>query len=216
MATRSQANDPIVNAMSVDVEDYYHVSALAPVVPRAEWPRMESRVCANTARLLSLFSEQAVRATFFVLGRVAERHPDLVRQIAAGGHEIASHGFDHRLVYDQTPDAFRDDIRRAKRLLEDLASVPVVGYRAPSYSITNRSLWALDVLVEEGYEYDSSIFPIHHDRYGIPGSPRHAHVLSREAGALVELPPSTVRIGSTNLPVAGSGYFRILPYWWTR
>jgi len=216
MATRSPANDPIVNAMSVDVEDYYHVSALAPVVPRAEWPRMESRVCANTARLLSLFSEQAVRATFFVLGRVAERHPDLVRQIAAGGHEIASHGFDHRLVYDQTPDAFRDDIRRAKRMLEDLAGVPVVGYRAPSYSITSRSLWALDVLVEEGYEYDSSIFPIHHDRYGIPGSPRHAHVLSREAGALVELPPSTVRIGSTNLPVAGGGYFRILPYWWTR
>jgi polysaccharide deacetylase family protein (PEP-CTERM system associated) len=216
MATGSPANDPIVNAMSVDVEDYYHVSALAPVVPRAEWPRMESRVCANTARLLSLFNEHAVRATFFVLGRVGERHPDLVRQIAAGGHEIASHGFDHRLVYDQTPDAFRDDIRRAKRLLEDLAGVPVVGYRAPSYSITSRSLWALDVLVEEGYEYDSSIFPIHHDRYGIPGSPRHAHVLSREAGALIELPPSTVRIGSTNLPVAGGGYFRILPYWWTR
>jgi polysaccharide deacetylase family protein (PEP-CTERM system associated) len=216
MATRRPASDPIVNAMSVDVEDYYHVSALAPVVARAEWPRMESRVCASTTRLLALFEAHAVRATFFVLGRVAERHPDLVRQIAAGGHEIASHGFDHRLVYDQTPDAFRDDIRRAKRLLEDLAGVRVVGYRAPSYSITARSLWALDVLVEEGYEYDSSIFPIHHDRYGMPGSPRHAHVLSREAGALVELPPSTVRIGSTNLPVAGGGYFRILPYWWTR
>jgi polysaccharide deacetylase family protein (PEP-CTERM system associated) len=215
MATPA-ATDPIVNAMSVDVEDYYHVSALAPVVSRADWPRMESRVVSNTARLLALFEEHGVRATCFVLGRVAERHPDLVRQIAAGGHEIASHGFDHQLVYDQTPDAFREDVRRAKRLLEDLAGASVVGYRAPSYSITARSLWALDVLVEEGYEYDSSIFPIHHDRYGIPESPRHAHVLTRQAGSIVELPPSTVRVGSTNLPVAGGGYFRILPYWWTR
>ena len=202
--------------MSIDVEDYFHVSVFDGMVPRNEWARMESRVVANTTRILDLFDEFKVRSTFFVLGWVGERHPDLVRSIAQRGHEVASHGYAHRLVYDQTRSAFRDDVRRAKQLLEDACGRPIVGYRAPSYSITPRSLWALDVLLEEGYEYDSSIFPIRHDRYGIPVSARRPYVIDRRIGSLVELPGSTTRLGPLNLPVAGGGYFRILPYWWTR
>jgi polysaccharide deacetylase family protein (PEP-CTERM system associated) len=129
---------------------------------------------------------------------------------------LASHGYSHRLIYDQTPEAFREDVRRAKRTIEDLSGQAVRGYRAPSYSVTRRSLWALDVLLEEGYTYDASIFPIRHDRYGIPGAPRHPHVLHRAAGSLIEAPPSTIRLGATNLPVAGGGYFRLLPYRWTQ
>ena len=158
----------VLNAMTVDVEDYFHVSVFDGVLPRQEWQDLESRVCANTDRLLALFDEAGVSATFFVLGWVAERFPALVRRIADQGHEVASHGHEHRLVYDQTPRAFRADVGRAKRLLEDLTGMPVLGFRAPSYSITPRSLWALDVLIEEGHVYDTSIFPIHHDRYGIP------------------------------------------------
>jgi len=206
----------VVNAMTVDVEDYFHVSVFDGTLPRHEWARLESRVCANTERLLEIFEEADTRATFFVLGWVAERHPDLVRRIAALGHEIASHGYAHRLVYDQTADAFRQDVRRAKTLLEDAGGCPVLGYRAPSYSITPRSLWALDILIDEGYAYDTSIFPIRHDRYGIPVSARHAYVLERPAGRLIEVPASTARIGPLNLPIAGGGYFRILPYAWTR
>jgi polysaccharide deacetylase family protein (PEP-CTERM system associated) len=173
-------------------------------------------VCANTERLLELFDSYEVKGTFFVLGWVAERHPQLVQRIAAAGHEVASHGYNHRLVYDQTPKAFRDDVRRAKALLESAGGRPVLGYRAPSYSITPRSLWALDILIEEGYRYDSSIFPIRHDRYGIPVSPRHAYLLERPIGVLIEAPGSTTRVGSFNLPIGGGGYFRILPYEWTR
>lgn len=206
----------VVNAMSVDVEDYFHVSAFDGVVPRSRWTAMESRVTANTGRLLDIFAEHGVRSTFFILGCVGERHPELVRTIASHGHEIASHGYAHRLVYDQTPASFRDDVRRAKALLEDASGRPVRGYRAPSYSITPRSLWALDVLLEEGYEYDSSIFPIRHDRYGIPVSDRHPYRIHRPEGTLTEVPGSTARLGPLNLPVAGGGYFRILPYWWTR
>jgi polysaccharide deacetylase family protein (PEP-CTERM system associated) len=201
--------------MSVDVEDYFHVSVFDGIVPRSAWSDMESRVCANTDRLLDIFDEYGVRSTFFILGWVAERHPDLVRRIASRGHEIASHGYAHRLVYDQTPTAFRVDVRRAKELLEDAAGCPVLGYRAPSYSITPRSLWALDILIEEGYSYDASIFPIRHDRYGIPISPREPFPIERPAGTLTEVPGSTVRVGPLNLPVAGGGYFRILPYRWT-
>jgi polysaccharide deacetylase family protein (PEP-CTERM system associated) len=207
---------PVINAMTIDVEDYFQVSAFDDVVPRSAWDGMESRVVRNTHRLLDLFSEEGVTGTFFVLAWVAERHPGLVRAIAARGHEIASHGFGHRLVYDQTPDAFREDVRRARQLLQSIAGVPVLGYRAPSYSITRQSLWALDVLIDEGYTYDSSIFPIRHDRYGIPDAPRHAHPIVRERGTVIELPPATVRVGSMNLPVAGGGYFRLLPYGWTR
>jgi polysaccharide deacetylase family protein (PEP-CTERM system associated) len=166
--------------------------------------------------LLGILDESGVKATFFVLGWVAERFPALVAGIAEAGHEVASHGYAHRLVYDQTREAFRADVRRAKGLLEAASGAPVHGFRAPSYSITPQTLWALDVLIEEGYRYDASIFPIRHDRYGIPLSPRHPYVLPRDAGSLVEAPASTVRWGPLNLPVAGGGYFRILPYAWTK
>jgi polysaccharide deacetylase family protein (PEP-CTERM system associated) len=206
----------IINAMTIDVEDYFHASALAEAAPIARWEQMESRVERNTDTLLAMFDRVRVTGTFFVLGWVAERYPGIVKRIRAAGHEVASHGYWHQLTYDLTPDQFRDDVRRAKGLLEDQAGMAVRGYRAPSYSITKRSLWALDVLIEEGYEYDASIFPIRHDRYGIPDAPRHPHQLTRNGGALIEAPPSTVRVGSTNLPIAGGGYFRLLPYGWTR
>jgi polysaccharide deacetylase family protein (PEP-CTERM system associated) len=211
-----QLDAPILNAMSVDVEDYFHVSAFDQVVCRDRWHSLESRVCANTERLLGIFDEVGVRATFFVLGWVAERFPDIVRRIAAGGHEVASHGYEHRLVYRQTPAAFREDVRRAKAVLEATVSQPVVGFRAPSYSITRESLFAIDILIEEGFSYDSSIFPIYHDRYGIPDSPRRMYVLDRPAGSIIEVPGSTVRLGPLNFPVGGGGYFRIAPYFWTR
>jgi len=207
---------PIVNAMTIDVEDYFHVSVFDGIVPRQQWDRFESRVCTNTERLLAIFDEAGVKATFFVLAWVAERFPELLQRIVAGGHELASHGYAHRLIYDQTRQAFRDDVRRAKRLIEDASGRAVVGYRAPSYSVTPRSLWALDVLLEEGYRYDSSIFPIRHDRYGIPLSARLPYQIDRRAGTLIEVPASTTRFGPFNLPVAGGGYFRLLPYWWTR
>lgn len=206
----------VMNAMTIDVEDYFHVSVFDGVVPRAYWETLESRVCRNTDHLLEIFADSGTTATFFVLGWVAERFPDLVARIAAHGHEVASHGHGHRLVYDQTPQAFREDVRRAKAVVEDAAGVRVRGYRAPSYSITPRSLWALDILIEEGYSYDSSIFPIRHDRYGIPLSPRHPYLLQRSGGNLVEAPASTTSLGPVNLPIAGGGYFRILPYTWTR
>jgi polysaccharide deacetylase family protein (PEP-CTERM system associated) len=206
----------VVNAMSVDVEDYFQVNAFDRVVPRQRWDTFESRVCRNTERLLDIFDSHGVTATFFVLGWVAERFPALVASIAKRGHEVASHGYAHRLIYDQTPDAFRDDVRRAKDLLESSTGVHVDGFRAPSYSVTERTLWALDVLIEEGYRYDASIFPIRHDRYGIPSSPRHPYVMTRARGSLVEAPASTVRCAWINLPVAGGGYFRLLPYEWTR
>jgi polysaccharide deacetylase family protein (PEP-CTERM system associated) len=207
---------PLVNAMTIDVEEHFHASALASSAPMTSWDRLESRVVRNTDRLLDVLAEARVTATFFILGWVAERHPDLTRRIAAAGHEIASHGYLHQLVYDITPAQFREDVRRSKALLEDQAGVAVRGYRAPSYSITTRSLWALDVLLDEGYDYDASIFPIRHDRYGIPHAPRHPYLLTRGAGRLVEAPPSTVRIAGANLPIAGGGYFRLLPYGWTR
>jgi polysaccharide deacetylase family protein (PEP-CTERM system associated) len=215
----------IVNAMTVDVEDYFQVSAFERVVARERWHEYESRVAANTDRLLGIFSEFGVRASFFVLGWVAERDGSIVRRIADAGHEVASHGYGHRLVYDQTPETFREDVRRARRVLQDLSGQPVNGYRAPSFSITARSLWALDVLIEEGYTYDTSIFPIRHDRYGIPSAPRHAfrvavgqplRVASDDEPGLLEIPASTVRLLGQNLPVAGGGYFRLLPYWWAR
>ena len=214
--SRVSASARIVNAMTVDVEDYFQVSAFDDVVDRADWDRMESRVERNTHRLLDLFDQFDVRATFFVLAWVGERVPGLVGEIDRRGHEVASHGYAHRLVYDQSREAFRDDVRRARAILQDASGQAVVGYRAPSYSITARSLWALDVLIDEGYEYDSSIFPVRHDRYGLPGSPRHQHVRQGPGGSLVELPPATVRAGGVTLPAAGGGYFRLLPYAWTR
>ncbi len=218
---RLKAQGPaILNALTVDVEDYYQVSAFERVVARDRWHEYESRVAANTDRLLGVFDEFNVRATFFVLGWVAERDPSIVRRIAAAGHEVASHGYGHRLIYDQQPAVFREDVRRARQILQEASGQPVVGYRAPSFSVTGRSMWALDVLIEEGYTYDTSIFPIRHDRYGIPDAPRHPYwIAHRSAGdhqGILEIPGSTIRLFGANLPVAGGGYFRLLPYWWTR
>lgn len=205
----------IVNAMTIDVEDYFQASVFDPVVSRDAWGRADSRVCRNTERLLTIFDEVGVQATFFALGWVAEKFPALMRTIVSRGHELASHSYEHRLVYEMSPDEFRQDLRRAKRALEDAAGVPVYGFRAPSYSITGRSMWALDILLEEGFRYDASIFPVWHDRYGIPTAPRHAHVMQLARGRLVEAPPSTVRWCGMNLPVGGGGYTRQLPYAWT-
>jgi polysaccharide deacetylase family protein (PEP-CTERM system associated) len=206
----------VLNALTVDVEDYFHVSAFADRIPTSQWGSFNSRVCSNTDRLLEIFDDAGVRGTFFVLGWVAERFPDLVRRILSAGHELASHSYSHGLVYDTTPDQFRADLRRARAAIEDAAGVGIFGYRAPSYSITEPSLWALDVLVDEGYTYDSSIYPIRHDRYGIPGWARHIHRIERAEGMIWELPGSTVRRAGVNLPIGGGGYFRLLPYEWTR
>lgn len=205
------------NALTVDVEDYFHVAAFARQIDPATWDRFPLRVEHNTCRLLDLFAGHGVRATFFVLGWVAERCPGLVRDIARQGHEVACHGYSHQLIYGQARETFRAETARSKACLEDQAQRPVLGYRAASYSITKQSLWALDILSELGFSYDSSIFPVHHDRYGIPGSPRWPYRLDMPNGAsLIEFPPSTARVGRQSLPVAGGGYFRIYPYWLTR
>lgn len=204
------------NAMSVDVEEYFHVSALKDSIAREDWPRLESRVGASTRRLLEIFARHDVKATFFVLGWVAERHPDLVRDIVASGHELACHGYSHRLIYTQTPAEFREETLRSKGLLEEIGQVPVLGYRAASYSITRASEWALDVLVEAGFVYDSSIYPVRHDLYGIPGAERVPHRI-RDAGAgLVEFPLSVKSLMGWPVPVSGGGYFRLFPYAFSR
>ncbi|MDK8464250.1 XrtA system polysaccharide deacetylase [Marinobacter sp. SS13-12] len=205
------------NALTIDVEDYFQVAALAEAVDRNDWASMEYRVEANTDRLLELFSQRGVKATFFTLGWVAERSPELVRRIQKAGHEIASHGYSHQLVYNQTPDVFRDETRKSKQLLEDITGEPITGYRAASYSITAQSRWALDILCEEGFTWDSSIFPVHHDRYGMPGTPHEPYRLEAPGGGtLIEFPLSTCPLGNYRLPIAGGGYFRLYPYWLSR
>jgi polysaccharide deacetylase family protein (PEP-CTERM system associated) len=206
---------PVINALSIDVEDYFQVSAFEATVHRDSWDTLESRVCRNTERLLEILADVGVQGTFFVLGWVAERYPVLVRRIVEAGHEVASHGYDHRLVYGMTPKQFREDLARARAALEAAGAGPVLGYRAPSFSITRESLWALDVLTAEGYVYDASIYPIRHDRYGVPDWPRHITRVDRPSGALWEVPGSTILVCQTNLPVGGGGYFRLLPYGWT-
>lgn len=207
----------VPNALTVDVEDYFHVAALAPGIPRESWPSRAPRVVENTHRLLAIFEQFHVRGTFFVLGWVAERYPQLVRDIAARGHEIACHGMSHRLVYEQPPEQFYEETLRSKSLLEDIAGSAILGYRAASYSIVRESLWALDILVELGFVYDSSIFPVHHDRYGIPGAGRAPHRMSTpRQNAIVEWPLATATLLGCRLPVAGGGYFRLLPYWLSR
>jgi polysaccharide deacetylase family protein (PEP-CTERM system associated) len=202
--------------MTIDVEDYFHVAAFAKVVDPSVWESMESRVEANTRRALSLFRQRDVKATFFVLGWVAERYPQLIRDIASEGHEVASHGYSHQLIYRQSPEVFREETRKSKRILEDIIQQPVTGYRAASYSITPKSRWALDILQEEGFQYDSSLFPVRHDRYGMPGANPDPHVLTTPSGAkLVEFTLSTLDIGGYKLPMAGGGYFRLYPYWLT-
>jgi polysaccharide deacetylase family protein (PEP-CTERM system associated) len=200
------------NAFTIDVEDYFQVEAFARVVNRNDWDAFESRVDRNTRTILDLLDEHHVSGTFFVLGWVAERHPGLVREIATRGHEIASHGMTHKLVYKQTPEVFRDETRRSKRLLEDIIQQPVLGYRAATYSITERSLWALDILYEEGFQYDSSIFPMRHDRYGIPDAdPNPGLVRTPTGNGIVEFPISVLRRSWGKIPVAGGGYFRLFP-----
>ena len=205
------------NALTVDVEDWYHVSAFADRIDPAGWDSFAPRVGDNTRRLLELFARHDTRATFFILGWVAERQAALVREIAAAGHEVACHGWSHQLVYGQERETFREETLRSKALLEDLLGKPVSGYRAASYSITRESLWALDVLAEAGFEYDSSIFPVRHDRYGIPDGERWPHLITTPSGAkLVEFPLSTAYWMGMRLPVAGGGYFRLYPYALTR
>lgn len=207
----------MLNALSIDVEDYYHVGAFELVIRPEDWDQYESRVERNTLRILDLLDTHKTKATFFVLGWVAERYPHLVSAIQGGGHEVASHGYSHQRIYTQTPDQFRAETRRSKRILEDAIGQPIIGYRAANYSITKESLWALEILQEEGFGYDSSIFPIHHDRYGIPSYSRFCHVIqTQNGGGLVEFPPSTLRLSGINIPVAGGGYFRIFPYALTR
>jgi polysaccharide deacetylase family protein (PEP-CTERM system associated) len=203
----------LLNAFSVDVEDYFQVGLFEDAVPRETWDRLEPRVERNTRRLLDLCDRHQVKGTFFVLGWVAERWPQLVRDIRDAGHELGTHGQDHRRVTTLTPREFRADVRRSKQTIEDAAGVEVIGYRAPNYSIVRETLWAVDVLVEEGFRYDSSIFPIRHDRYGIPDFPRFPRPLSGRAGkSLHEVPISTVRLAGTNLPFVGGGYLRHFPF----
>lgn len=209
----------MMNALTIDVEDYFQVGAFDSVISRREWDSYPLRVGDNTYRILEILDEFSVKATFFVLGWVAERLPSLVRSIAARGHEVACHGYGHELVFRIGPERFRDDVQNAKALIEDITGSPVRGYRAPSYSITAESLWAYDILVEVGFTYDSSVFPVYHDVYGIPDSPRFPHVLQTRSGALWEFPMTTYPLSfagrHANLPVAGGGYFRLLPVAWT-
>jgi polysaccharide deacetylase family protein (PEP-CTERM system associated) len=200
----------IRNALTIDVEDYFHVTALASAVDRRRWSEFESRVEGNTQRLLDLFAKEGVTGTFFVLGWVAEHCPALVRDVYRAGHEIACHGLTHELVYKQTPAVFHEETRRAKQMLEDLIGARVRGYRAATYSIVAESLWAIDILRELGFEYDSSIFPIRHDLYGIPDAPRFPY--HPGSGSLLEIPLTTIELAGCRLPCSGGGYFRLLPY----
>ena len=202
---------PIRNAMTIDVEDYFQVSAFAPHIDRASWPTRECRVEANIERILAILAEGNVKATFFTLGWIAERYPDMVRRIVAGGHELASHGYGHLRASDQSKSEFAEDIGSAKKILEDIGGVPVLGYRAPSFSIGHANLWALDTLREQGYRYSSSIYPIAHDHYGMPDAPRFAFYPHGPDG-LLEVPITTVQLMARKLPAGGGGYFRLLPY----
>jgi polysaccharide deacetylase family protein (PEP-CTERM system associated) len=208
---------PVVDSISVDVEDYFHVEAFAEKIPRSRWPLYPSRVRQNTERILSLLDEHCCRATFFVLGWVAEREPALIRSVAAQGHELACHSHLHRPLHALTPEEFRTDLRRSRKTIEDTAGVQVVGFRAPTFSITNQTMWALEVLADEGFQYDSSIFPIRHDLYGVPDAPQWTHERRFPSGrSLWEIPPATVRICAINLPFGGGGYLRLLPMFYTK
>ena len=202
-----------LNAMTVDVEDYFHVQAFAGVIGRSDWECYPSRVERNTLRLLEMFSRRQVRATFFVLGWVAEKFPGLVQAIYKAGHRIGCHGYAHRVIYEGDEMDFRNDVRRARHIIEDITGIPVTSFRAPSYSITSATLWAFEVLGEEGFEYDSSVFPVIHDNYGIPNAPRFPYIKRLKCGRQIsEFPPSTLRFLGSNIPVAGGGYLRLLPY----
>ena len=203
------ASATITNALTIDVEDYFQVSAFAPYIARADWERRECRVERNVDRILALLDEHDTEATFFTLGWIAERYPQLVRRIARQGHEVASHGYGHERASDLSEAEFRADIERAKGVLEDLSGSEVIGYRAPSFSIGPGNLWALEALARAGHRYSSSIYPIRHDHYGMPDAPRFAH---QAADGLIEIPITTLRLFNRNLPSSGGGYFRLLPY----
>jgi polysaccharide deacetylase family protein (PEP-CTERM system associated) len=199
--------------MTVDVEDYFHVQAFAGVVARTDWERYPSRVERNTLRLLEMFACRQVRGTFFVLGWVAQRFPGLVQAIRKAGHRVGCHGYAHRLIYEGNETDFRNDVRRARQTIEDITGTSVTSFRAPSYSITSETLWAFEILGEEGFEYDSSIFPVRHDNYGIPDAPRFPYNKQLKCGRQIsEFPPSTLRLLGNNIPVAGGGYLRLFPY----
>ncbi|CAH1385697.1 Polysaccharide deacetylase [Candidatus Nitrotoga sp. M5] len=199
------------NAMTIDVEDYFQVSAFASTIPREQWESLPCRVERNIDIALALLDEGNAQATFFTLGWIAERYPAIVRRIVDNGHELASHGYGHQRVSELSRDEFNEDISRAKKILEDISGSQVIGYRAPSFSIGTDNLWALDSLQEAGYQYSSSIYPIRHDHYGMPEAPRFAHYPRGKEGML-ELPPTTAVFMGRNLPAAGGGYFRLLPY----
>jgi polysaccharide deacetylase family protein (PEP-CTERM system associated) len=199
------------NAMTIDVEDYFQVSAFAPYIARERWESMPCRVESNVDRILALLDDQRTKATFFTLGWIAERYPAMVNRIVADGHELASHGWGHHRVSDQKPHEFREDIIRSKTLLEDISGQAILGYRAPSFSIGRHNQWALDVLEEAGYRYSSSIYPIRHDHYGMPDAPRFAYY-PRGSNGVLELPITTLRLFSQNIPAGGGGYFRLWPY----
>ena len=212
MTNKAASSDAPAHILTVDVEDYFHVEAFAGTVSRTTWDQYSPRVVDNSRRLLDIFDRHDVKATFFVLGWVAERFPTIVREIHERGHELACHSYWHRKVDSLTPAQFRSDTREACDVIENAASVRVSGYRAPTWSITRRSLWAFDVLAEEGFEYDSSIYPIHHDLYGIPGANRYPYVQPCSNGqSLLEFPPATAKIAGMTFPAAGGGYLRIFP-----
>lgn len=200
----------IVNYLTVDVEDYFQVSAFEDIISSSQWSSMEQRVERNTDNVLQIFDDYSVKATFFIVGWIAEKFPGTVKKIQSEGHDIACHSYWHRKVYDLTPGEFKEDTVKAKETLENITGQQIKGYRAPSYSITATSLWALDILEELGFSYDSSIFPITHDTYGIPGSPRFKYQHSGKQ--LIEYPISTIRLLGRNLPASGGGYFRLFPY----
>ncbi len=201
----------MINALTIDVEDYFQVSAFAPVIARSNWENMPCRVERNIDRILALLDERQIHATFFTLGWIAERYPEMIKRIVDNGHELASHGYAHHRVTELDQKQFWDDIVHSKKLLEDIGSVSVIGYRAPSFSINGQNLWALDSLEAAGYQYSSSIYPVVHDHYGMPDAPRFAFHPS-QSGRLLELPVTTVRLLGRNFPVGGGGYFRFWPY----
>ena len=208
--------EEIVNLLTVDVEDYFMVSAFSDTVGTHQWGHFESRIQRNTIAILDIIDKYAVKGTFFVLGWVAEHHPWIVKEIDRRGHEVACHGYCHRLVYNMSPEEFREDTRRAKATIEGIVGKAVSGYRAPSYSITEDSMWALGILAEEGFEYDSSIFPVHHDRYGFPSYSRFPRIEETGTnGTILEIPLSTINVLGKNLPVGGGGYLRMYPLWLT-
>lgn len=210
-ASPTHNDEAVVNAISIDVEDYFQVSAFEHHIPRQDWPTLECRVEANMERILELLNIRGIKATFFVLGWIAERYPQIVRSIVAGGHELASHGYQHQRVFNLTPDEFRQDISRTKGLLEDLGSVSVIGYRAPSYSIGEQNLWAHEVLDSVGYQYSSSIYPIAHDHYGMPSASRFIYS-PIETSTFLEIPITTTDLMGKRWPAGGGGYFRLFPY----